>query len=633
MGLIRSGTFTHITSENCAMKNFFTSVFAVFCLSFLLNAQPDIVLQPYASGFTRPLDIAHCGDGRLFIVEQRGIIWILDENGIKLPQPFLNIDPQVGYVQNEQGLLGLAFHPNYQQNGYFFVNYTDNSGDTKVSRFSVMANDPNKADPASEKVLLQADQPYWNHNGGCLKFGPDGYLYIGLGDGGSGGDPLKNGQNRLTFLGKILRIDVDNGDPYAIPADNPFANDDFTLDEIWALGMRNPWRFSFDRITGDLWIGDVGQDDWEEIDFQPASSTGGQNYGWRCYEGLHPFNTGGCAAASEMTSPVAEYQNSNQQGCSVTGGMVYRGCDFPGLYGRYLFADYCTGKIWSVIPNGNGGWTTTELANLDNNQFVSFGENDQGELFLAALGAGTIYRITSTSAYAFLQATPSTCEGSGDGAIAITIPGTGDEPLAATWSDGSTDKNRTGLASGSYTVTMTLGNGCSLTQSIEVGVAFPMVNWPVVTLDSGNVLNATPGFSTYQWLFGGNPVAGAAQASFTPQESGTYSVLVTNAGGCEAVSNEVEVTISDVISLEGIDFASVTPNPFSNTLRIELQASRPQRLTLQLVDMQGKIHHQEAMTLSGRLDKTLNFKSLPQGIFLLILKTENGEWTKKLVKQ
>nr|MCU0347218.1 PQQ-dependent sugar dehydrogenase [Saprospiraceae bacterium] len=250
------------------MKNLLTVLFfGIFILKTAAQT-PTPSLAVFATGFTRACDITHCGDDRLFVVEQGGRIWILDENGNKLPDPFLNIDPAVGSSGNEQGLLGLAFHPNYPATPYFYVNYTDNNGDTKVSRFEVSANNPNEADPATELLLLTFDQPFSNHNGGGVKFGPDGYLYIGSGDGGSGGDPQNNSQKRSTLLGKMLRIDVDNGSPYAVPASNPFLTDANTLDEIWALGLRNPWRFSFDRATGDLWIGDVGQDAWEEIDFQ-----------------------------------------------------------------------------------------------------------------------------------------------------------------------------------------------------------------------------------------------------------------------------------------------------------------------------------------------------------------------------
>ena len=238
-----------------------------------MNADAQLVLESVATGFSQPVDIANAGDDRLFIVERAGRIRIIADGAV-LPTPFLNISSQVNNSPNERGLLGLAFHPDYETNGYFYVNYTISNGDTRVSRFSV-ANDPNTADPGSEMVILEVDQPEWNHNGGCLKFGPDGYLYIGVGDGGGFNDnhgPIGNGQNTQTLLGKMLRIDVDNGTPYSIPASNPFVGNDNVLDEIWAIGLRNPWRFSFDSETGDLWIGDVGQNIWEEIDF----STGRQ---------------------------------------------------------------------------------------------------------------------------------------------------------------------------------------------------------------------------------------------------------------------------------------------------------------------------------------------------------------------
>ncbi|MCB0551885.1 MAG: PQQ-dependent sugar dehydrogenase, partial [Phaeodactylibacter sp.] len=222
-----------------------------------IYAQPSLQLEVFASGFSLPVDIAHAGDGRLFIVEKAGRIRIIDSDGSILPQPFLDIDARVNSLASERGLLGLAFHPDYTDNGYFFVNYTNNSGDTRISRFSVSAGNANQADPNSERILLEVDQPFNNHNAGDLNFGPDGYLYIGLGDGGSADDPGNRAQNRQNLLGKMLRIDVDNGDPYSIPEDNPFAFDDFTLDEIWAIGLRNPWRFSFDRLTGALWIADV----------------------------------------------------------------------------------------------------------------------------------------------------------------------------------------------------------------------------------------------------------------------------------------------------------------------------------------------------------------------------------------
>ncbi|TAE46171.1 MAG: hypothetical protein EAZ89_20620, partial [Bacteroidetes bacterium] len=252
--------------------------------------QPQLALAPLATGLNRPVDIASAGDSRLFVVEQRGTIQIINADGTMLTTPFLDIDARVNSTGNEQGLLGLVFHPNYALNGYFFVNYTRSpSGYTRVSRFQTTAANPNIADPNSELVLLEIEQPYENHNAGDLAFGPDGYLYIPMGDGGSGGDPGNRAQNGLTLLGKMIRIDVNAGFPYTIPPSNPFLNDPGVRDEVWSIGLRNPWRFSFDRLTGDMWIADVGQGIYEEINVEPAGSAGGLNYGWRCYEGAHAY--------------------------------------------------------------------------------------------------------------------------------------------------------------------------------------------------------------------------------------------------------------------------------------------------------------------------------------------------------
>ena len=282
-------------------------------------------------------------------------------------------------------MLGLAFHPNYAENGIFFVDYTDRRGDTVVSRFQVTA-DPNVADPNSEAILLNISQPYANHNGGMIAFGPDGYLYVGMGDGGSGGDPQGNAQNLQTLLGKILRIDVDSGNPYGIPAGNaPNA-----LPEIWAYGVRNPWRFSFDRRTGDLWIGEVGQNQWEEIDMLPAGIQGGTNLGWDFIEGTHSFE-GSPPANLALVSPVIEYSHAGGN-CSVTGGYVYRGAD-PDWQGIYLYGDYCSGSIWGALAGPDGAWQTTRLY-ASQSGLASFGEGEDGKLYAVYLG-GTILRLIS----------------------------------------------------------------------------------------------------------------------------------------------------------------------------------------------------------------------------------------------
>jgi glucose/arabinose dehydrogenase len=333
--------------------------------------------QMIASGLQRPVDLQPDGSGRLFILEKAGRIRII-ENEQLLNEPFLDITDRVGSRGNEQGLLGLAFHPQYEENGWFYVNYTDTNGDTVLARFQV-SSDANRSDPGSELRLLGVDQPYPNHNGGALAFGPDGNLYAGLGDGGAAGDPQGNAQSLDTLLGKILRLDVDSGEPYAIPGDNPFGN------EIWAYGLRNPWRLSFDTATGDLYIGDVGQGEWEEIDFLAAGSAGGANFGWDHREGAHDYEGGGPAG---MIDPVAEYSHP-EGGCSVSGGYVYRGA-MPEWNGIYLYGDYCTGIIWGLFRSV-AGWQEQQLFDVDVT-ITSFGQDENGEVYLVS-DSGSIHRL------------------------------------------------------------------------------------------------------------------------------------------------------------------------------------------------------------------------------------------------
>lgn len=357
----------------------------------------------FASGFNQPVDIAHAGDGRLFVVERAGVIKVVQNDGSVLPTPFLDISSQVDKNHGEEGLLGLAFHPNYPETPYFYVNYTNPQDGTRISRFTVSAN-PDVANAGSEQILLTVAQPEENHNGGDLNFGPnDGYLYLSLGDGGGSGDnhgAIGNGQNRMTLLGKILRIDVDNTSTYAIPPNNPFAGDPNALDEIWAFGLRNPWRFSFDRVTGDMYIGDVGQGSREEINYQPAASNGGENYGWRCYEGNQPFNTTGCSDSSAYVFPIFDYPRT--EGRAVTGGFVYRGSRYPALAGRYLFADYASGNFWSAMLEG-GNWTVEPHGMLSGISHPStFGEDCDGELYVADYD----FSGQSTSIYRIEENTP-----------------------------------------------------------------------------------------------------------------------------------------------------------------------------------------------------------------------------------
>ena len=358
----------------------------------------QVTWQSLISGLDIPVFITHAGDnsGRLFIIEKPGRVRIF-QDGTLQPEPFLDITSRVGSQGNEQGLLGLAFHPEVSKNGYFYIYYTDLNGDTVVSRFNLSTNDPNRADPGSETRLLCIPQPFQNHNGGMLAFGPDGYLYIGTGDGGSAGDPQGNGQSLDTLLGKILRIDVNGGEPYAIPSSNSFEGG--ILPEIWAYGLRNPWRFSFDRLTGNLFIGDVGQNQWEEVDYLPAGSPAGMNFGWNVYEGNHPYADGQLSGTSQDARPVAEYDHS--QGCSVTGGYVYRGSQMPAWQGVYLFGDYCSGSVWGLVQESNGNWQQEQL--FENvGRISSFGEDQDGELYLVDIG-GTIYRLQGNPPQASLD--------------------------------------------------------------------------------------------------------------------------------------------------------------------------------------------------------------------------------------
>ncbi len=340
-----------------------------------------------AGGLDRPVDLADAGNGRLLVLEQPGTIRVI-QDGTLLPTLFLDITGQVGSRGNEQGLLGIALHPDFKSNGYFYLNYTDQNGNTVIARFTVSSN-PDQADPNSEKVLLQVQQPYPNHNGGSMVFGPDGYLYMGLGDGGSEGDPRLTGQNLNTLLGKLLRIDVNHGDRYAIPADNPFAKGG-GLPEIWAYGLRNPWRFSFDRATGDLYIGDVGQDIYEEIDFLPAGSPGGSDFGWSYREGFHP-DQGTPPAGIKLVDPVWEYSH-DVGGCAVTGGYVYRGKTVPSLDGVYIYGDFCSGIVWGLRRDASGKWQNQTLFQTGVN-ISSFGEDQSGELYLLDLRGGGVYEL------------------------------------------------------------------------------------------------------------------------------------------------------------------------------------------------------------------------------------------------
>lgn len=356
------------------------------CSRGIEGSGESLVLTQVAAGFDRPVAITTApGDpGTLYVTEQAGRVRIV-RNGTRLSAPFLDITNRVSCC-GERGLLSIAFHPAYQANGYFFANYTDLQGNTVVSRFRVSPGDPNHAEPGSETAVLRIAQPFANHNGGQMQFGPDRFLYIGTGDGGSGGDPGDRAQNPDELLGKILRIDVDREFGYAVPDTNPVIAG--KRREIWALGLRNPWRFSFDSGTGDLFIADVGQNLWEEINYQPASGRGGENYGWRLMEGSHCFNPPSGCDDGTLVKPIIEY--SHADGCSVTGGYVHRGRSGR-LHGLYLYGDFCTGFIRGATRDAGGAWTSTTLFDAGF-PISSFGQDGFGEVYVLDYG-GRLYRI------------------------------------------------------------------------------------------------------------------------------------------------------------------------------------------------------------------------------------------------
>ena len=383
------------------------------------SAEPLVQLAWLAGGFAQPLGLVStgvAGDGRLFVVEKGGRVRILYPTGGVEPRPFFNISNFVA-LESERGLLGLAFDPDYANNGYFYVNYSrydddfNKHGDTVIARYRVQPDDPNLVQPNSGEVLLVVAQDFANHNGGDLHFGPDGYLYIALGDGGSGGDPNNRGQTRDNLLGAVLRIDVHGtggdgacgaAEKYGIPADNPFVGQVGACSEIWAYGLRNPWRMSFDRLTHDLFIADVGQNAWEEVNFQPAESGGGENYGWRCYEGTHEFgtaNTAVCPPPETTTMPFFEYDHTI--GASVTGGYVYRGGRFPSFYGTYFFGDFVTGAMWAARPGTDaGGWQISRVTNIPTLSISAFGQDNAGELYVVDFG-GAVYRLVGQDEHVF----------------------------------------------------------------------------------------------------------------------------------------------------------------------------------------------------------------------------------------
>jgi glucose/arabinose dehydrogenase len=417
-------------------------------------------LETFATGLAGMVDIVHADDERLFVVLQPGVIRIVGPDGTVLPTPFLDIQARVNDAGNEQGLLGLAFDPAYAENGRFYVNYTagSGSGSTRISRFTV-TDDPNIGDPASEEILFTWTQPYTNHNGGDLDFGPDGMLYIALGDGGSGNDPDGNAQDLSDPLGDMMRIDVSGESGYTVPEDNPFVGVSNALPEIWAMGLRNPWRFGFDAQTGDLWIGDVGQNAWEEVDFWPAGDNSGPNFGWRCREAnvaTPGVSQTGCLTASGYVAPVVAINQNTQGWCSVIGGRVYRGGAFHRLQGLYIYTDYCGGQFYTVRRNDAGTWVNQQVLATGQFGFTCIGEDSALEMYAGNAESGTLFRIKDVCDMDQPTVTDA-------GAVLTSSVASGYQwYLNGTLIPGATQQVYEAVEAGVYYVVANLGTGCLL---------------------------------------------------------------------------------------------------------------------------------------------------------------------------
>lgn len=568
------------------MKRFF--LLLTLLPFFTLAQTPSLTLTPVITGLSRPVFVTHCGDNRLFVVEQAGRIKVYDSvynyKGIFLNVS--NIVSQPSTQGDERGLLGLAFHPNYLQNGYFYINYTRTvSGQLKtfIARYSVFSNNPNKADSLSAVEILSFNQPFSNHNGGCLKFGPDGYLYIGTGDGGSANDPQGNGQKLNTYLGKMLRIDVDAGSPYAVPTDNPFVGVPNVFPEIWAYGIRNPWRFSFDKLNGNLWIADVGQNLYEEVNVHYYGDTAGDNYGWRCFEGMHSTGlssgvTGqSCPNYDDTHKPVYEYTHTGGE-CSVTGGYVYRGALYNALFGNYLCADYCSGKIRRLIDNGDGTFTPEIL--FTSTTVVSFGEDRWGELYVCSITQNIVYKISVNNicqpvAYITNGDTAAICPGQTTFLSALNNPA-----LSYQWyfNGNSISSNGAKLAvsePGTYYVVVTNANGCSTASENIVVVNKPLPN---VTFETVNHLcvNDEPITLTGSPANGAFSGTGVNDNIFNPAiGAGSYEISYSYSepGGCTNIATQTIV----VYALPQLSFVGLPDTVCGDILEVQipLQANPP----------------------------------------------------------
>lgn len=580
-----------------------------------LFAQPHPQVTLHAEGFLEPLDIDNAGDERLFITERAGRIRILHPDGEVTT--FLDIQDIVGSTAGEQGLLGIVFHPDYGENGYFFANYTDTLGDTHIVRYTRNNLDSNLADAGSELTLFTMDQPANNHNGGDMKFGPDGYLYIFMGDGGGSGH--NRSQDLSNLFGKILRVDVDGALPYAIPPDNPFVGMP-GMEPIFAIGLRNPWRNSFDRLTGDLYIADVGGDSWEEIDVIRNDSMSYRNFGWKCYEGFMLRAGTLCdSIVADFDFPVYAYPHSiDSGGFAVTGGYVYRGTEHPGLYGAFIFCDYISGNWWTMMPDGAGGYAV-QFHDYVLDRITSFGENVHGELFACVNMSGEIFKVGDIcSSFSTSSAiTHATATLVADGAIDISLSG-GTAPFTYAWSNGATTQDLIGLLPGTYTLTVTDAIGCTQIINCIVeancGAATGVTTAPAAT--SAFIDWDDMGAASYRVMY--KPAGGAWTQVNTPVSSITLNALNPSTTytfrirhKCPGAPGTYSTTGNFItLPLRIMEKPAVYPNPAQNNIMI---SGIPDGTLVMVYDMQGNL----LLEQQYHVGKPLEISLIPSGMYLL----------------
>jgi glucose/arabinose dehydrogenase len=629
----------------------------IILLTFLLfslcgkKSDAQISLTAFASGFNEAVDIANAGDSRLFVVERAGRIKIVDSSGIVKPGYFLDIHLEVESGYGEQGLLGLAFDPDYATTGYFYCYYTQKNTDSiRIVRFNVSATNPDSADASSEFEIMGINHNFaLNHDGGGIHFrNTDGYLYFGTGDGGSGGDPGNRAQNLDTLLGKIIRIDVrSGGNPYSIPPTNPLVGLP-GRDEIYNWGMRNPWRWTFDRWNGDLWIGDVGQNLYEEIDYQPVSSPGGLNYGWHCYEGNHIYSGGGCTLADAFY-PVREYTH-NSGGIAAIGGYRYRGAEFSDMFGKYFYSDENTSGvgIHYLLPDGAGGWADTSLGTMGRTALVCFGEDRWGEIYVSEYNNGTIYKFTGTSCspVAFINEndTVYVCD-----TLAPQILRTPEgnnfhyqwyqDGNAVAGNDNDSLIINTG---GSYYVIATNSGGCSATSNavrvIYAGppsVSFTGLDTFYCVYYSQAHLIPSPIGGT----FSGTGMTGVGNSYFDPSLAGpgdftiTYSYTSPATGCSNAASSQVHVDLCS--GLQNGSFMprfNLYPNPNNGVFVLDFYRDKKTPLNIEVMDVTGRVVYYEQLHTEGGVQSlTMNLSSLSKGIYNLKVTGDDGSIFKSFV--